>query len=177
MRIRPFVIVAVSLLTAWLIARTLRDTAFDITRVSNESMLPYLEPGAVLITSRSAPCVHLPFMNKGIFCAPCEPGEAYVFRHPEHPAQKLVKFAVSPAEFFSGSAHTKSGDIIWFTERIRTHQSTATQTMPATDTPQCFFIGSNSARSVDSRDFGPVPAELVEGRVVYPRLGNMKKSE
>lgn len=176
MKIRPFLIVAVSLAAAWLLARTLRDAVFDITRVSSESMLPYLEPGAVLVTSRSAPCVHLPFVRKGIFCTPCEPGEAYVFRHPRQHAQKLVKFAVSPAEFLDGKARTKSGDIIWFTERIQTRQSTATPTMPVTEMPQCFFIGSNSARSVDSRDFGPVAAELVEGRVVYPRLGQIKKA-
>lgn len=177
MKFRPFLIVTIALATAWLLARTLRDAVFDITRVSNESMLPYLSPGAVLVTSRSAPCLHLPFVRRGFFCEPCEPGEVYVFRHPQRHAQKLVKFAVSPAEFLRGTARTKSGDIIWFTERIQTHQSTAKPTMPVTETPQCFFIGSNSARSVDSRDFGPVSAELVEGRVVYPSLRKANKPE
>jgi hypothetical protein len=43
---RRFVfVVCLSLLGAWLLARTLKDSLFDLARVTNESMLPYLQPG------------------------------------------------------------------------------------------------------------------------------------
>jgi type IV secretory pathway protease TraF len=33
-----------------------------------------------------------------------------------------------------------------------------------------FFVGSNADVSVDSRQFGPVPLDLVYGKVLYPAL-------
>lgn len=158
-----FVVVA-ALCAAWLLSRILRDVFIDVARVTNESMLPYLVPGQKLVISRLSPCLHLPFMQRGVACGPCNPGDAYVFRLPGRGEQRLVKFAVSKEEFDSGSARIASGDIISFTPR-----TAAVSQLPETGRPVCYFVGSNGERSVDSRDFGPVPADAVEGRVVYPQ--------
>lgn len=158
-----YVVVAASLAVAWLISRSVRDVLLDFTRVTNESMLPYLKPGQVLVISRLSPCLHLPLVGQALICEPCKPGEAYVFRHPRQKGQRLVKFAVAKSEFDSGSARIASGDIISFTPR-----AAAASQQAETHRPVCYFVGSNAERSVDSRDFGPVPADEVEGRVVYP---------
>lgn len=161
--LQVYSVVAASLGVAWLISRVARDVLVDVARVTNESMLPYLVPGELLVISRLSPCFHLPFTQRGVACESCVPGRAYVFRHPGGTGQRLVKFAVSKEEFASGNARIASGDIISFTPR-----------MPALSDPAetgrlvCYFVGSNGDRSVDSRDFGPVAVEEVEGRVLYP---------
>jgi len=158
-----YLVVAAAIGLAWLISRIARDVFVDFARVTNESMLPYLVPGQRLVISRLSPCLHLPFVQRGVACKPCAPGSAYVFRHPVGNGQRLVKFAVTKEEFYSGSARILKGDIISFTPR------TPTPSDPAeTGRLLCYFVGSNGERSIDSRDFGPVPADEVEGRVVYP---------
>ena len=161
--LQVYLVVAASLGLAWLLSRIARDVLIDFARVANESMLPHLSPGQRLVISRLSPCLHLPFMQRGVACSPCAPGNAYVFRYPGRSEQRLVKFAVSKEEFDSGSARISSGDIISFTPR------TPALSNPAeTGRLTCYFVGSNGERSIDSRDFGPVPADEVEGRVVYP---------
>ncbi|GAB4439562.1 MAG: hypothetical protein OHK0011_22130 [Turneriella sp.] len=162
--LQVYLVVAASLGVAWLISRIARDVLVDFARVTNESMLPYLLPGQRLVISRLSPCLHLPFMRRGVACGPCNPGDVYVFRLTERSEQRLVKFAVTKEEFDSGSARIASGDIISFTPR-----TAALSQPPETGRPVCYFVGSNGERSVDSRDFGPVPADAVEGRVVYPQ--------
>jgi hypothetical protein len=161
--LQVYLVVAASLGVAWLLSRIARDVLVDFARVTNESMLPYLTPGQRLVISRLSPCLHLPFMQRGVACEPCTPGNAYVFRYPGRSEQRLVKFALSKEEFHSGSARIASGDIISFTPR-----AAAASEQAETHRPVCYFVGSNGERSVDSRDFGPVPADEVEGRVVYP---------
>ncbi|MFZ5631148.1 MAG: S26 family signal peptidase [Spirochaetota bacterium] len=158
-----YLVVAVSLGVAWIFSRIARDMLIDFARVTNESMLPYLAPGQRLVISRLSPCLHLPFRHRGVACQACDPGSAYVFRPPGRGGPRLVKFAVSKEEFDAGSARISSGDIISFTPR-----TPAESQLPETGRPVCYFVGSNGERSVDSRHFGPVPADEVEGRVVYP---------
>lgn len=164
---RAWPVVVVSLCLAWLISRIVRDTLIDVARVTNQSMLPYLSPGKRLAISRLSPCIHLPLSSKAFFCKPCEPGKAYVFDDPQQPQRKLVKFAVSKEEFTTGVARLESGDIISFTPRAPATAFPAQQTMLE---HFCYFIGSNSENSIDSRHFGPVAADRVAGKVIYPTL-------
>ncbi len=158
-----YLVIAASLGVSWLMSRIARDVFIDFARVTNESMLPHLNPGQRLLISRLSPCLHLPFIQRGFACNPCTPGNAYVFRYPGRSEHRLVKFAVTKEEFHSGSARIFSGDIISFTPR------TPALTQPVeVGRSVCYFVGSNGERSIDSRDFGPVPAEDVEGRVIYP---------
>lgn len=165
---RAWPVVLFSLCIAWLFSRIVRDSLMDVARVTNESMLPYLAPGTRLVISRLSPCAHLPLSGKAIFCRPCEPGQAYVFWDPQQPQRRLVKFAIAKEEFTKGSARVASGDIISFTPRAPKAAFPVEQAM--LETPLCYFIGSNSDNSVDSRDFGPVAAENVAGKVIYPIL-------
>ena len=168
---RRFVfVVCLSLLGAWLLARTLKDSLFDLARVTNESMLPYLQPGQRVLLSRLAPCLHAPFTLTSFWCRPCEAGKAYVFRHPHKANVRLIKFAAP----FSPNTGTLRRDIMWFTDGNRSLVATSdpavTPDLKMTEQNACFFVGSNADVSVDSRQFGPVPLEFVYGKVLYPAL-------
>ncbi|AFM14751.1 S26 family signal peptidase [Turneriella parva] len=164
---RFLILVLLSLGAAWLFAHFIKETIVDIARVSNESMLPYLKPGQRVVFSRFAPCLHLPGAKVGFACRPCEAGRAYVFRHPHKKNLRLVKFAVPFAEAMPSLRR----DIMWFTDgKPNRVETDVPLPMPMDAHNACFFVGSNTDVSVDSRQFGPVPLELVEGEVLWPAL-------
>jgi signal peptidase I len=154
---RFFAVVCISLGLALGLAKTTKDTFFDVARISNESMLPYLRPGQFVVILKTNPCFRLPFFGAPIACSPCELNRAYVFRHPRHTEQRLVKFAGDHIQL-KGDQGLIRRDIIWFTERPAGRQGSE----------QCYFLGSNQEKSVDSRQFGPVSVGLVEGMIIYP---------
>ncbi len=150
-------VVAVSIGAAWLLVQVFRFSVLDFARVSNESMLPHLKPGQIIVISKLAPCLKLPFTGIRVFCRPCESGRAYLFTHPARPGQRLVKFATEPQD----SALRR--DIIWFTQGAETQA----QSLSATS---CYFEGSNRENSIDSRHFGRVPLDKIDGKIIYPRI-------
>ena len=157
---RPALIVGITLAGAWLLVAGVRFSVFDVARVSNESMLPFLKPGQIIVINKLRPCIKFPFTSLRFFCSPCETGRAYLFPHPLKPTQKLVKFAATP-----GAEATPPGlrrDIIWFTDGFQ--PAAPSRSGPAS----CYFEGSNREHSVDSRQFGAVPLENIDGKVVYP---------
>lgn len=166
MKLRPYFIIAATLVLGLAITHAIRKTLFDFVRVANESMLPYLVPGQAVVLARFAPCIHLPFPETGVFCSPCTPGRAYVFRHPKNAEHRLIKFAVSEEQFRRGSAQLQTGDIISFT--VQAAPSLVPETGLHSGAPACYFVGSNAEHSVDSRNFGAVPAASVEGLVIFP---------
>jgi hypothetical protein len=131
-------------------------------------MLPYLQPGQRVLLSRLTPCLHLPFTGQSFWCRPCEVGKVYVFRHPHKANMRLIKFAAA----FRPAGDALRRDIMWFTDGNRASLATGSSTAPhdakMTEQNACFFVGSNTDVSVDSRQFGPVPLELVQGKVLYP---------
>lgn len=160
-------VVLLSLAAAWLLAYVIKETIVDIARVSNESMLPYLRPGQRVVLSRFAPCLHLPGAATGFACRPCVAGRAYVFRHPHKKNLRLVKFAAA----FADAVPKLRRDIMWFTDgKPDRVAAEVTLPMPLHAHNACFFVGSNTAVSVDSRQFGAVPLELIEGEVIWPAL-------
>lgn len=156
-RLRLVFIVTASIAVAWVFVSAIRFSVLDFARVTNESMLPHLKPGQVVAILKLTPCLKLPFSAVRFFCSPCETGHAYIFSSPSRPQQKLVKFAVAPPS-------PLKRDIIWFTQ----HRPIAAETQ-ATGTT-CYFEGSNREYSVDSRHFGAVPVEEIDGKVVYPGI-------
>lgn len=156
-----------TLLVSWAALKLVHDSVFEFMRVENESMLPYFPPRTLVGVLHTNPCLRLPFLKKGFLCSACSPGEAYVFEHPTMPDEKLIKFAVSSKEFNEGRAHLASGDIIWFTTQGAKKDSVDIPVRSSNENV-CYFIGSNSEHSIDSRTFGPIPAESIEGRVLYP---------
>lgn len=152
-RCSAFVIVFFSIAACWLAVFFLRQSVFDVARVTNISMEPHLKPGSWVLISKMSPCLKVPFSQIVLACGPCEPGSAYVFRHPEIPGQKLVKLA-----------RRFSRDIIWFTGEAA-EKGKAMQEGEA-----CYFEGANREHSLDSRHFGPVPFARIEGRVIWPKI-------
>jgi signal peptidase I len=150
-------VVAVSAGAAWLLVQLFRFSFMDFARVSNESMLPHLKPGQIIVISKLTPCLRLPFTSVRFFCRPCETGRAYLFAHPSRPWQRLVKFATDPQDM------PRRRDIIWFTQGAE-HRA---QSSGATS---CYFEGSNREGSIDSRHFGRVPLEKIDGKIIYPRI-------
>lgn len=157
--LRLAVIVAIAAAGAWVFVRALQSSVVDFARVTNESMLPHLKPGQVIVINKLAPCLKLPFTSIRFLCSPCETGSAYLFPNPTRSGQKLVKFAVKPAV-----SSPLRRDIIWFT------QGAATEAQSTSAVPSCHFEGSNRESSIDSRHFGPVPLGHIDGKVVYPPL-------
>jgi signal peptidase I len=152
-RSSAFAVVLFSILVCWLAVFLLRQSVFDLARVTNVSMEPRLKPGSWLLVSKLSPCLKVPFSRVVFACTPCEPGEVYVFRHPENPGQKLVKLA-----------RPFSGDIIWFTGEAAEKGKTMRES------EACYFEGANREHSIDSRHFGPVPFAQIEGRVIWPMV-------
>lgn len=125
-----------------------KHSVIDTYRVTNESMLPYLKPRASVVIIKTSPCMKIPFTEIRFGCGACEAGRAYVFRNPQNPGQKLVKFARNNL----------------FTRDLGPHPSKADPDR------SCYFEGSNKEHSVDSRHFGAVSFENVEGKVIYPAI-------
>ncbi|MCX7634030.1 MAG: S26 family signal peptidase [Turneriella sp.] len=167
LRLQFWAVVTAAMLLAWLLAYSCRMLLFDIAQVANASMLPYFSPGSWVLIDRNDPCRRFALSLR---CRPCTPGEAYVFYHPKSQTHRLVKFAVSPEELSRGEARIASGDIISFTPVAEIPAGTG----KAHGTAACYFIGSNSEESFDSRHFGAIAAERVIGRVLWPRLAALK---
>lgn len=163
--LRLTAIVFVTLIIAFLTVRALQNSVFDVVRIKNESMLPYLKPGQVVLISKLSPCAKLPFVNISFACSPCEIGHAYIFKHPLVRDQNLVKFAIpAPKTYADALNSTIKRDIIWFT------QGAPDKGLTVQRDRACYFAGSNQEHSIDSRHFGPVPWENILGKVIFPRL-------
>lgn len=156
-KLRLVFVVTASITVAWLFVRAIRFSVIDFARVTNESMLPHLKPGQIVAILKLTPCLKLPFSSVRFFCEPCDAGHAYIFSNPSRPQQKLVKFAVAPPSVLKR-------DIIWFTQQRPIAAETRTPGIT------CYFEGSNREYSVDSRHFGAIPVEQVDGRVVFPGI-------
>ena len=148
--------VIIPLCVAWSFTKIVQSSFFDIARVTNESMLPFLKQGDLLVIDKAAPCLKIPFTQQKFFCRSCEIGHAYVFQNPLDARRYLVKFAVAKAH--------QTSDIIWFTQQsINKAASFDAKT-------SCFFEGSNTEHSIDSRHFGPIQLQEIVGKVVYPPI-------
>lgn len=128
-----------------------KHSVIDTYHVTNESMLPYLKPGSSVVIAKTSPCFRIPFTAVRFGCAACETGRAYVFANPQNSGQKLIKFAMPV-------------DNNLFTRELKPHAS-----KPGADR-SCYFEGSNTDKSIDSRHFGAVSFERIEGKVIYPAI-------
>jgi signal peptidase I len=160
--LRLAAVVSISIVVGWIFVRAVQFSIVDFARVANESMLPYLKPGQIILINKFKPCLKLPFTELRFFCGPCTVGRAYLFPHPAHPRQKLVKFAAAVPRETKTSRLQR--DIIWFT-----HGAPLTA-QSASVAGTCYFEGSNRENSIDSRQFGAIPLEKIEGEIIYPHI-------
>lgn len=139
----------------------LHESVVGVSRVQNESMLPYLKPGDWVLYIKWQPCVRIPFTQVAFACSPCVVGHAYIFAEPKHRRHKLVKFAAAEIENRQSADYKR--DIISFTQ----HKAMSAH---APLVNSCYFLGGNLENSIDSRSFGRIPLDAIEGEVVYPRI-------
>ena len=119
----------------------LRSTVFDWYRVGGSSMVPTLRGGNLIGCNRLAYGLRIPGFRQTLWqWAAPAVGDVVVFHAPRGGRRCVKRVAAPPA-----SAGPLPPGQFW-------------------------LLGDNSAHSIDSREFGPVPLDLICGRVVFPAL-------
>lgn len=131
-----------------LLALAAREFAFDGFVVRGDSMNPGLRDGEVVFYSKLAYGLKGPFSRYILRWAQPEPGDVVVALRPD-----------------SGTAVVK---------RVA---GLSREPGPSGE-PRIELVGDNYYRSVDSRDFGPVPMNNIVGKVLrFPRFYPRSRSE
>ncbi|XP_021888611.1 mitochondrial inner membrane protease subunit 2 isoform X2 [Carica papaya] len=126
--------------TAGLIGLTVSDRYFSVVPVRGTSMSPTFNPRANSLTDDYVLLEKL-CLEKYKFSS----GDIVVFRSPSNYREKHIKRIVGLPGDWIGISH----DVV--------------------KVPQghCWVEGDNSASSMDSRSFGPIPLGLIQGRVTH----------
>jgi signal peptidase I len=142
-----------------------RHTVAAPVRVSSASMLPTLEAGDVVLVARAAPDVD-----------ELDRGDLVTFRSPEDGRRALKRVLGLPGDELAilDSVLHVNGDAL--DEPYVDHAAidgyySRTYTVPE---GTVFVLGDNRGNSVDSRDYGPLPAADLTGRVIvrlWPPFG------
>ena len=146
-------------------------------RVEGPSMEPTLEEGQYLIANKlvylrfkpSSLRSLLPFIDDGddnqVFAFhPPRQGEVIIFRFPRDPTRDFVKRVIA----VPGDALEVKDNVLYVNgdkldnAPVRTSQK---KNIPSVVPPDSYFVmGDNRRSSLDSRDWGPVPSDLLIGR-------------
>jgi signal peptidase I len=142
---------------------------FSTVKVHGESMQPALRTGDVLLVDHTA----RPRGPFGIYVIEVEGQQSpLIKRLLGMPGQSMeIRYDRLFADGQEVHPRTGTPPDIWNEERpaaARRYGKTALEL--ATD--EMFFLGDNPPASRDSRDFGPVKAEAVRGRVVWSLRGS-----
>jgi signal peptidase I len=152
----------VSAVIAALVAKTF---ILDAAVVDGRSMQPLFRQGSVVLVLRCAYGLRLP--SEGGYLArwkdPCR-GDVVVARSPRDGSAVVKRVAaVGPIALsvVAGRLLGPGVDLPLSTEAIERFGDGI-----AVGEGALFLLGDNAADSVDSRDYGPVPIEAIEGRVI-----------
>lgn len=111
------------------------------------------------------------FINKFVYkLEPISRGDVIVFRYPLDPSKSYIKRVVAVA---GDRVRIDDGELFVNGRRIREgyvpQDYIDTRTYPETRVPEhaYFVLGDHRNLSNDSRDFGPVPEELIYGKAVF----------
>lgn len=163
--IRPgAVIVAVVVLVV-----AVKFLVLDAVVVDGRSMLPRLTPGSVVLVFRAAYGVKNP-LGPGYVARWAQPrlGDVVAAANPRD-GRVLVKrvVAIGPAELAVAAERLVGPMVDAFLGAER-----AAALGPSLSVPEgsVFLLGDNQLESVDSREYGPVPIDLVYGRVLTSRF-------
>ena len=146
-------------------------------RVEGPSMEPTLEEGQYLIANKlvylrfnpSGLRSLLPFVDDGddedVFAFhPPRRGEVIIFKFPQDPSRDFVKRVIA----VPGDTLEVKDNVLYVNgveldnAPVRTTQK---ENIPSEVPPDHYFVmGDNRRSSLDSRDWGPVPSELLIGR-------------
>lgn len=138
---------------------------FSIHTVRGNSMLPIYTAGTLVVSCKFMYGLPLPFSTGFlILWKRPGPGDIIVFKHPDT-GEKLIKRCIAgPGDriTFSGSIMNVNLHEIALTpsqlDRLRKYSSIPKDVF--------FVLGENTAESIDSRDFGFLPLNRIEGMVV-----------
>ena len=111
------------------------------------------------------------FINKFVYkLEPISRGDVIVFRYPLDPSKSYIKRVVAVA---GDRVRIDDGQLYINGRRVRETYVPGdyvdTRTYPETRVPEhtFFVLGDHRNLSNDSRDFGPVPEELIYGKAVF----------
>jgi signal peptidase I len=147
--------VGLALLAALLLVRT---TVVAPVRVASASMLPTYAAGDVVLVSQRSPDL-----------SDIDRGDVITFRSPEdgHSALKRVIGLPGDSLVILDSQLYVNDRLIpepYVNHRLSDGYYSRTYTVPA---GSVFVLGDNRGNSVDSRDYGPIPADTLLGRAVF----------
>ena len=157
------------LATAFVIALALRLFVVDLVIVQGESMKPSVNSGSVVLVLRCAYGIRLPFFGSYLlrWKLPA-PGEIVLVESSGSDLRRKVKrvFETGPA-FLNTVAEVMYGRAGWIplSTASAIRYAGRTYLQPGF----VFLVGDNEAQSFDSRQYGPVPIEIIGGMVLlYP---------
>jgi signal peptidase I len=149
------VLVGLAFLAALVLVRA---TLVTPVRVASASMMPTYSAGDVVLVSERPPDL-----------SDLDRGDLVTFRSPEdgHSALKRViglpgdSLVIKDAELYVNGRHVREH---YVNHRLIDAYYSRTYTVPA---GTVFVLGDNRGNSVDSRDYGPIPADALLGRAVF----------
>lgn len=98
---------------------------------------------------------------------PIAPGDILVYTSPEDNKKVVKRCVLGPGEQIDiryGWLHTSQGVFYLAPEQKKQFKG-----MVRVPENHLFTVGDNPSRSVDSRTYGTIPLEKIEGRVIFPR--------
>ncbi len=148
---------ALTAVAALLVVTALRAWVLLPVRVESASMEPTLSAGDVLLVSRSAPRV-----------SELERGDLVVFAEPRHGHRTIKRVVGLPGEsvvVLDGVLHVdgRAVEEAWVVPGSVDGYYSRTFVVPPR---HVLVLGDNRGNSVDSRDYGAVPAEALRGSVL-----------
>lgn len=158
-------------------ALLVRGVALQAFKIPSASMLPTLQIGDYLLVNKLRYGMRLPGMQRPVVrYAEPRPGDVIVFRDARNPAANYVKRVIAVAGevveirdkevLVNGAA--REMPTAYFTERWHVHENGPRDNFGATRVPSghVFVLGDNRDQSVDSRYWGFVDLDDVEGKAV-----------
>ena len=132
---------------------------YQPVKVEGTSMLPGLEDQERI------------FVNKFVYrLGPIQRGDVIVFRYPRDPAKSYIKRVVAVGgdrvRIERGTVYVNGAALQedYIPDQFRDFRSSPEMAVP----PGSYFVlGDHRSLSNDSRDFGPVPQDLVTGKAVF----------
>lgn len=155
--------------TALLLALVLRVFVVDLVIVSGESMEPSVHTGAVVLVLRCAYGIRQPFGGGYILrWKDPYPGDVVLIEPSGRENRRRVKrvFETGPAflNTVAGVLYGRAGEVALSPANAVRHAGSS-YLQPGF----VFLIGDNAVESFDSRQYGPVPIEMIGGMVLlYP---------
>lgn len=166
-----------ALLIAAILALFLRAFVVQAYKIPSGSMLNTLQIGDYLLVTRFSYNVKIPFTNKVLFeTGDPQVGDIIVFRYPKDMSQDYIKRVVGVpgdvVEMRDKQLYRNGEKVVEpYIRNTSSHIIPGIDTMSPRVIPDGYYfvMGDNRDESSDSRDWGLVPRENIQGRawIIY----------